>query len=463
VKTGMTDGPKTERRVSASQGATQASEIHGELGTPAIATGLARWTWVESAVWTTRMLDALNKGVKGGKWFSLWDKVWSRENLAASFKRVKRNGGAAGIDGITVATFEKDLLGNLGRLAQALRAGTYAPAGVRRTHIPKGPGSKETRPLGIPTVRDRVVQGALRSVLEPIFERDFAAHSYGFRPKHSTKDALRRVQALLNKGHTWVVDADIKAYFDSIPHDRLMALVEAKISDGQVVRLLRAYLTAKVFDDGEEWTPCGGTPQGAIISPLLANIYLNPLDQKMDEEGREMVRYADDFVILCQTREEAERVLEAVAAWVSEAGLTLHPEKTRIADATEKGGGFDFLGYHFECGKRWPRKKSIEKLKTTIRLKTKRTTGDSMAKIITDLNQTLRGWFEYFKHSAAGGFPKLDGFTRRRLRALLLKRHKAPRHGDGSANMRWQNAYFDELGLYNLTRARQLAVQSARQ
>lgn len=445
------------------KGTKQAPETREETGKPAMATGLDRWTWVEPAVWTPRMLDALNKGVKGGKWFSLWDKVCSRENLAASFKRVHRNGGAAGADGTTTANFARDLEGNLDRLAQALRQGVYIPATVRRTHIPKGPGSKETRPLGIPTVRDRVAQGALRSVLEPIFERDFAEHSYGFRPKRSAKDALRRVQKLLNEGHTWVVDADIKAYFDSIPHDRLMALVEERVSDGRVLALIRAYLTARILDLGQTWTPGGGTPQGAIVSPLLANIYLNPLDHKMAAEGREMVRYADDFVVMCHTREEAERVLETVAAWMKEAGLALHPDKTRIADATEKGGGFDFLGYHFECGKRWPRKKSVDKLKTAIRMKTPRIRGDSMERIVTDLNHTLRGWFEYFKHSVGAAFPKLDAFARRRLRAILLKRHKVPRHGDGYANMRWPNAYFDELGLFNLTRARKLAAQPARQ
>ena len=255
-------------------------------------------------------------------------------------------------------------------------------------------GSRDKRPLGIPTVTDRIVQSALRSVIEPIFEKDFAEHSYGFRPGRGCKDALRRVDELLKGGRTWVVDADLKSYFDTIPHDRLMKLVENKIADGRVLELIRGYLKQGVMDShrhaeaGES-----GTPQGAVISPLLANICLDPLDQNMAASGCEMVRYADDFIILCHTEEEAEGALKAVQQWTAEAGLTLHPEKTRIVDANQPGG-FDFLGYHFERGKKTPRKKSLGKFQESIRSETRRTSGQSMKTIISKLTPKMRGWFE---------------------------------------------------------------------
>ena len=257
------------------------------------------------------MLTALDTGVKGGQWFSLIDKAYRRQNLFAAFRKVAANGGAAGVDHVSIERFEEGLLPNLKTLSDQLQNGTYRPQEIRRQYILK-PGSKELRPLGIPTVRDRVVQTALRNVLEPIFERDFAEQSYGFRPGRGCKDALARVDTLLKNGYTHVVDADLKSYFDTIPHDRLMALIKNKISDGRGLELIRMFLKQQVLDDLSIRVPEKGSPQGAVISPLLSNIYLDPLDHLMAGQGFEMIRYADDFVILCRTHEDADRALAVV-------------------------------------------------------------------------------------------------------------------------------------------------------
>jgi RNA-directed DNA polymerase len=420
----------------------------------------ARWAWVEAEVWTERMLAALEEGVLGGKWHSLIDKVYALPNLRKAFERVRANGGAAGVDHVKVAEFERCLEANLGKLARELREEIYRPQAIRRQWIAKL-GSKEKRPLGIPTVRDRVVQTALRAVLEPIFERGFAAHSYGFRPGRGCKEALRRVDALLTAGFSWVVDADLKSYFDTIPHSPLVARVQEKVSDGRVLELLGAFLTQKVMETAEGWTPEEGTPQGAVVSPLLSNIYLDPLDQQMARCGFEMVRYADDFVILCRSEAEAHAALAEVQDWAASAGLQLHPTKTRIVDARQPGG-FDFLGYHFEAGRCWPRAKSLKKFKDTIRAYTRRTQGQSLAVLITKLNRTMRGWFEYFQHSRRFTFEFLDQWVRMRLRSLL--RHRRGRRGreQGSDHVRWPNAYFTELGLFNLVTAHAAARQSSR-
>jgi RNA-directed DNA polymerase len=421
----------------------------------------ARWSWVELTVWTERMLSALEEGVKGGKWYSLMDKVYRLPNLMSAFREVKRRKGGAGVDHETIEMFERDLIENLRKLSTELSSGRYRPRAIKRTWIPK-PGSREKRPLGIPTVRDRVAQAALRHVLEPIFERDFAEQSYGFRPKRGSKGALGRVKRLLDAGNHWVVDADLKSYFDTIPHERLMARVEEKVSDGRVIEVLRAYLTQEVMDSMVSWSPEGGTPQGAVISPLLSNIYLDELDHKMGELGYEMVRYADDFVILGRSREEAEEALEEVKRWTAEAGLTLHPEKTRIVDARQEKVGFDFLGYHFERGMKWPRTKSLKKLKDTIRGKTKRNNGRSLQVIIEDVNRTTRGWFEYFKHSHKTTFRPLDKWIRRRLRTVLRRRkHKRGQAKTMRDHIRWPNAYFEEQGLLTLEAAFAEARQSS--
>jgi RNA-directed DNA polymerase len=405
------------------------------------------------------MLTALEEGVKGGKWYSLMDKVYALPNLRAAFTTVKANHGAAGVDHQTIAMFERHREANLEKLAAELKAGSYRPKPLRRQWIPKPGQKKEKRPLGIPTVRDRVVQAALRSVLEPIFERDFAAQSYGFRPGRGSKDALRRVVELLEAGYTWVVDADLQNYFDTIPHQPLLEQVRAKVSDGRVLELIEAFLQQGVMEEGKHWVPEEGTPQGAVLSPLLANLYLDPMDHAMVAEGYEMVRYADDFVLLCRSEAEAQRVLGRVQQWTEQAGLQLHPEKTRIVDTTQPGG-LDFLGYHLERGYRWPRKKSLKKFRDTIRVKTQRTHGHSLRVIIADVNRTLVGWFEYFKHSHRTTFPPLDKWIRMRLRSILRKRSGRKGQGRGTDHQRWPNAFFAEQGLYSLTAAHALACQS---
>jgi len=420
----------------------------------------ARWAWVEPQVWTDRMLTALENGVKGGKWFSLMDKICSVRNLRKAFTRVKANKGAAGVDHQTIEMFENHLDENLEKLSLGLKDGTYRPKAVRRRWIPK-PGSKEQRPLGIPTVRDRVVQGAMRSVLEPIFERDFAEQSYGFRPRRGCKDALRRVKALLDAGYTWVVDADIKSYFDTIPHQPLLKRMSAKVADGMVLSLVDRYLKQSVMETAQGWTSDEGTPQGAVISPLLSNIYLDPLDHKMLELGFEMLRYADDFVVLCRSEPEANRALEEVAKWTSSAGLKLHQDKTRIVDVAHCGG-FDFLGYHFEQGRHRPSRKSLRKLKDTIRSKTRRSNGNSLQTIISDVNRTLVGWFGYFKHSHIHTFSSLDSWLRMRLRSILRKRRGGKGRGRGRDHHRWPNAFFAGQGLFSLTTAHAAACQSSR-
>ncbi len=419
-----------------------------------------RWSWVEPSVWTPRMLTALEQGVKGGKWFSLIDKVYAPDNLAAAFTRVAANGGAAGVDHQTVAQYERQLSVNQEKLATELKDGSYCPQALRRVWINK-PGTKERRPLGIPTVRDRVAETALRNVMEPIFERDFAEQSYGFRPQRGTKQALRRVDVLLKAGYTWVVDADLKSYFDSIPHEPLLVWVEEKVSDGRLIKLLQAYLEQGVMEGLASWTPTAGTPQGAVISPLLSNIYLDPLDRLLAEQRVEMVRYADDFVILCRREAEAHQALSWVQDWTVSNGLSLHPEKTRIVDATIRGG-FDFLGYHFERGYRWPRAKSIKKLRDTIRGKTQRTNGHALTVIIAAVNKTLRGWFEYFKHSHKTTFRRQDSWVRMRLRSILRKRQHLRGRGRGADHQRWPNAYFAKHGLCSLATAHELLGQSSR-
>lgn len=423
-----------------------------------------RWAWAEPSVWTDRMLTALENGVKGGKWFSLIDKVQRMENLQSAFKKVKRNRGKGGVDHVTVEGFEKDLDRQLTKLSEDLKTGKYEPQAARRVYIEK-PGTKETRPLGIPTVRDRVCEGALRHVLEPIFEREFAENNYGFRPKRRAHDALREVDRELKAGKVYVVDADLKKYFDTIPHERLLERIADRIADGRVMNMLQQMLQRGVLENREWIDSDTGTPQGGVISPLLANVYLNPLDHLMQRAGHKLVRYADDLVILCQTQSEAETAYALLKTWVEEQGIQLHPEKTRIVNMSEIGEGFDFLGYHFERtgqGKldRWPRDKSIAKLKDRIRGLTRRANGRSLDETISKINQVTRGWFGYFKQSNQWTFSKLDGYIRGRLRSILRKRAHLEGRGRGRDHHRWNNNFFAENGYFSLYDAWMKARQS---
>ena len=405
------------------------------------------WSWVEATVWTERMLSALGNGVKGGKWFSLMDKATRPTTLAAAWRKVASNDGAAGVDRQSIERFAAKGDEYLSELAQALNERSYQPQPVRRVKISKGDG--KTRPLGIPTVKDRIVQTALKLVLEPIFEAQFRKGSYGFRPGRGCKDALREVDGLLKGGYTFVVDADLQSYFDTIPHERLLQRVEERISDGAVLELIENFLKQDIVQEAKRWTPAGGTPQGAVISPLLANVYLHPLDVLLEESGYRMVRYADDFVILCRSPEEAATALEKVRTWIQENGLTLHPDKTHIGDCRQAGEGFDFLGYRFEAGRRHVRKKSLQRLKERIVEKTRRTRGDSLVRVIGDLNPMLKGWFAYFKHAHERTFSTLDAQIRRRLRALLRKQEKRPGFGRcHEDHQRWPNAFFAQAGLF---------------
>lgn len=405
------------------------------------------------------MLAALANGVTGGKWYSLIDKVYRSETLKAAWQQVAANAGAAGVDGQSIEQFAAREQIYLQELEGSLKAGRYQPLAVRRVEIPKGAG--KLRPLGIPAVKDRIVQTAIKLVIEPIFEREFVDLSYGFRPGRGCKDALREVDRLLKEGYTHVVDADWRSYFDTIPHRPLMERVGERVSDGRLLELIEAFLHQDIVKGLDRWTPVGGTPQGAVISPLLANIYLHPLDCQMRERGYRMGRYADDFVVLCRSAAHARAALAEVHAWVAANGLSLHPDKTQVGDCREPGQGFEFLGYRFEAGRRWVRDKSVKALRDRIRTKTRRTRGESLGRIIADLNPMLKGWFAYFKHAHPWTFSGMDGFIRRRLRALLRKQEKRPGRGRSLADpIRWPKTFFADMGLFTMSEAHALARQS---
>lgn len=402
------------------------------------------------------MLNSLSVGVRGGKWHALLDKVCGELNLYTSACKVVGKQGAAGVDRQSTVDFCGHLLAEVKQLQQQLQQRTYRPQAVRRVQIPK-PGSNQKRPLGIPTVRDRVVQTALVNVIEPIFDNEFHDRSFGFRHGRGCHDALRVVEDLLESGHVFVVDADLKSYFDTIPKDRLMDLVRSKISDRGILELIELFLNQSIMEELKEWTPEAGVPQGAVLSPLLSNLYLNELDHRMAFQGYEMIRYADDFVILCRTQEQAECALEEVKRFVKEVGLTLHPDKTHIVDSREKS--FSFLGYSFRGKLRFPREKSHQKMVDTIRRETPRKSGQSLEETISKLNRVAVGWFNYFRHCTWNIFTPYDSLIRKRLRRQLLKRHRRnpkrlPR------TQRWPNSYFTERGLKSLQNAHTRYVQS---
>lgn len=404
------------------------------------------------------MLNALSVGVRGGKWHALIDKVCSELNLYKSACKVIGKKGAAGVDRQSTDDFCVELIAEVKQLQEQLQKRTYRPQPVRRVQIPK-PGSDQKRPLGIPTVRDRVVQTALVQVIEPIFDNEFHDRSFGFRHGRGCHDALRVVEDLLETGHVFVVDADLKSYFDTIPKDRLMDLVRSKISDRGILDLVELFLNQSIMEELSEWTPEAGVPQGAVLSPLLSNLYLNELDHRMANSGYEMIRYADDFVILCRTQKQAESALEEVKRFVTEAGLTLHPDKTHIVDSREKS--FAFLGYSFRGKFRFPREKSHRKMVDTIRQLTPRKSGESLEYTLAKLNRVTVGWFNYFRHCTWNIFDKYDGMIRKRLRRLLLKRHRLNPKRQCRTH-RWPNTYFTERGYKSLRDAHTRFVQSLR-
>ena len=430
------------------------------------------WDWIDRGVWTDRMLNALHCGVKGGKWHSLIDKVYDLDNLWRAYGKVasRKGAGTAGVDGVTASRYERELTHNQATLARQLHDGTYRAQPVRRIHIPKS-GGKGTRPLGIPCVRDRIAQRALKQVIEPIYEATFHPSSYGFRPQRGCLEALAEVSQLMESGYTVVVDADIRGFFDAIPKDRLMARVCTEISDGRVLDLIEGYLHQGVMDESSYWEPTTGTPQGAVISPLLANIFLNPFDWTMHRHGVRIVRYADDFVLLCRTREAAGRALELATAWMEANELELHPEKTRLVDMNVHRAGFTFLGYCFRrnVDRQGESRilalvsdKSMLKLRDTLRRHTGRCNGRSMQETIRRVNQTLRGWYNYFRRCVTNQLVKIDKYVRRRLRRILRKRHKR-RGGTGRSlqdHEKWPDVHFRDLGYFSLEAARRRAVQS---
>jgi RNA-directed DNA polymerase len=366
--------------------------------------------------------------------------------MLQAFKAVKRNRGAAGVDKQSIALFEANLEQNLQALMRELKTrGQFMPKPLRRVHIPKGPrGSNQTRPLGIPVVRDRVAQEVLRSLLAPIFEPMFHPDSYGFRPKRNCHMAIERALNLHGEGLVHVLDADIKGFFDNIPHEVIMQHVAMEVADGNILGILQRFLSAGVMEEGVFKPTCVGTPQGGVISPLLANIVLNPLDWALQQDGFRFVRYADDFVVLCPNRQRAQEARTLVQQTLHGLGLTLSPEKTNI---TTYGKGYEFLGFFLSSRSRRMRDKSVRKFKDKIRELTRRH-HNLDANVIVKLNRVIRGTANYFCTPFATVrwmFQKLDSWVRMRLRAMKLKRKN---YND---NRKLRCAYFQrKLGLLTL-------------
>ncbi|WP_437659158.1 group II intron reverse transcriptase/maturase [Sorangium sp. So ce1182] len=417
-----------------------------------------------------RRLWVAAKRHPGRRFHALYDRIARRDVLAEAWKRVKRNRGAAGVDAQTLADIERHGVERfLEELGVALRAGTYRPAAVLRRYIPKADGKK--RPLGIPTIRDRVVQMAAKLVLEPIFEADFRPSSYGFRPRRSATQALETLRKLGARGGNHVLDADIRDYFGSIDHDKLMKLVERRISDRRVLKLLRQWLRCGAMEEGREVATLSGTPQGGVISPLLSNIFLHVLDAAWERHGAHLgtlVRYADDFVIMCSTRSACEQAEKRVREVLARLGLELHPDKTRRLELSWGKEGFDFLGCHLRkrlSGRiweqsrrrvyflqRWPSQRSMKRVRQRVKELTGR--GRNGVKdvrvLIRDLNPVLRGWSNYFRTgNAASKFNQIDDYVRRRLRDFLVKRKgRNLRAGEIEG---WTSDFFVEgHGLYRL-------------
>lgn len=378
------------------------------------------------------------------KWYSLYDKVFAPGNLEQAWERVRSNRGAGGVDRQTIASFDRNKEQHLAELHRLLKEKRYTPDPLRRVWIPKANG--EQRPLGIPTIRDRVVQQALLNILEPIFEPLFHNNSYGFRPRRSAHDAIRHVCRALKEGKTWVVDIDLRKYFDTVNHEMLLDTVNEEISDGSVLRLIRMFLESGVLEDKVLEATEQGTPQGGVISPLLANIYLNKVDWIMAGKGYEMMRYADDMVVLCRDQQEAEEALTELRRIVEgRMHLQLHPTKTRIICHSEET--FEFVGFMIHRRYLWPRPKTLDKFTEHVRLLTRRQQPRNVKDVIDQLNPALRGFGNYYRMANVKGlYGRLDEWVRMRLRCFIEKK-KAVKH----QNYRISTALLCSYGLVSLT------------